>query len=430
MEFSAGFKKYFVNTGWLFFEKILRMVVTLFVGVYVARYLGPSNYGLLNYAISFVFLFSAIATLGLDNIVVRDLVKDKAERDELLGTTLLLKIIGAVLLLGIVSVAVRFTTNDNFTNLLVLIIALGAIFQSFKTIDFYFQSKVLSKYVVHAQIVSVILSSIIKLLLIYFKMGLIYFAAVMVVESVVLAVGLIAMYTKQKLDIFNWRPKFSLAKRLLKDSWPLILSGVAISIYMRIDQVMIKEMMTLGAVGNYAVAVKLSEIWYFIPMAITSSLFPAIINAKKISEKLYYGRLQKLYDLMTWLAIGIALSTTFLANDIIRLLFGIQYQNAASVLKIYIWAGLFTFSGVARGNWIFNENLQRYTFYYLSIGAVINVLLNVHLIPKFGIKGAAYATLFSYMVASYVGAALFKKTRLAFVMQTKSLLFYSIFKKS
>ena len=312
-----GIRRYGANTGWLLFERILRLVIAFFVGVYVARYLGPSNFGLLSYAGSFVFLFSAIATLGLDNIVVRDLVKDEKERDELLGTTFTLKFIGSILLLAILAIAVRFTKNDSFTNLLIFIIALSIVFQSFNVIDFYFRAKVLSKYTVYAQTISGISAAIIKLLLIYFGAGLIYFAAVMLIESVILAIGLVTAYIKQKLSIFSWKPKIDLAKRLLRDSWPLILSGVAISIYMRIDQVMIKNMLDAKAVGNYAVAVRLSEVWYFIPMAITSSLFPAIINAKKLSEKLYYGRLQKLYDLMTWLAIIIALPTTFLANDIL-----------------------------------------------------------------------------------------------------------------
>jgi len=419
MQFSSGSKRYFANTSWLFFERISRMVITLLVGIYVARYLGPSNYGLLSYAQSFVVLFSAIATLGLDNIVVRDLVGNEKKRDELLGATFILKVVGSIVLLGMLAVVVRFTTNDNFTNLLIFIIALATIFQSFNAIDFYFRSKVLSRYTVYAQTASLISSAIIKILLIYFKMGLVYFAAVMVVESVILAVGLIAMYIKQKLNIFNWKIKFDLAKRLLKDSWPLILSGVAISIYMRIDQVMIKQMVNLGAVGNYAVAVRLSEAWYFIPMAITSSVFPAIINAKKVSEKLYYERLQKLYDLMTWLAIGIALPITFLANDIIRLLFGIQYQVAAGVLRIYIWAGIFVFLGVASSQYLIAENYTRVLFFVTFMGMIANVILNIILIPKYGINGAATATLLSQFMVAF-SIILIPKTRKNFILMLKS----------
>ena len=401
MKLSAGFKKYFVNTSWLFFERIIGMVVTLFVGVYVARYLGPANFGLLSYAGSFVGLFAGIATLGLDGIVVRELVRDEKKRDELLGTTFVLKIIGSILVLIIIVIAVRFTNNDNFTNLLIFIIIIGTIFQSFNVINFYFHSKVLSKYTVYAQIFSSIICSAIKLVLIYFNMSLIYFVIVSLLQSIILALGLIVMYVRQKSSLFNWSLNFSLAKNLLKDSWPLMLSGIAISIYMKIDQVMIKNMLDTKAVGNYAVAVRLSEVWYFIPMAITGSLFPAIVNAKKISEKLYYERLQKLYTLMTWLAIGIAVPMTFLANDIIRILFGIQYQSAAGVLQIYVWAGVFVFLGVASSQYLLAENYTKISFLRTFIGAVVNVILNIILISKYGINGAAMATVISYFVATF-----------------------------
>jgi len=423
IHFSAGFKRYFANTGWLLFERILRLVIVFFVGVYVARYLGPANYGLLSYAGSFVTLFLAIATLGLDNIVVRDLVKDERERDRLLGTTFALKFIGSILLLAILTIAVRFTNNDSFTNLLIFIIAIGTIFQSFNVIDFYFRAKVLSKYAVYARTISGISVAIIKLLLISLGAGLIYFAAVMVIESVILAIGLVTAYIKQKLSLFNWKIKFDLAKRLLRDSWPLILSGVAISIYMRIDQVMIKNMLDAKAVGNYAVAVRLSEVWYFIPMAITSSFFPAIINAKKTSEELYYGRLQKLYDLMTWLAIGIALPVALLANDIIRILFGTQYQAAAGVLRIYVWAGIFVFLGVASSQYLIAENYTKISFYRTFIGAIVNVVLNIIMIPKYGINGVAVATVVSYFVSVF-SIVLIPKTYKNSILMLKSISMY------
>ena len=402
LQLSTGFKKYFVNTSWLFFERIIGMAVTFFVGVYVARYLGPANFGLLSYTGSFVGLFSAIATLGLDSILVRELVKDEKRRGELLGTTFVLKVIGSIFVLMIIVIAVRFTTNDSFTNLLIFIIAIGTIFQSFNVINFYFQSKVLSKYTVYAQIFASFTCAAIKLVLIYFNMSLIYFVIVTLLQSMILASGLVVMYIKQKSSLFSWSVNFGLAKNLLKDSWPLMLSGIAISIYMKIDQVMIKNMLDAKAVGNYAVAVRLSGIWYFIPMAITSSVFPAIINAKKVSEKLYYERLQKLYDLMTWLAIGIALPITFLANDIIKILFGAQYQSAAGVLRIHVWATVFVFLGVATGKYLVVENYTKISFLKSITGAIVNVILNIILIPKFKINGAAIATVISYFVSVFL----------------------------
>ena len=320
-----GFMKYFINTSWLFGERILRMVVGLFVGIWVARYLGPEQFGLFSYAQSFVGLFTVIATLGLDDIVIRELVKDDTRRDELISTAFWLKFMGAFGVLIVLALAVNLTSNDSYTNSLVFIIASATIFQSFNVVDMYFQSKVLSKYIVYANVISLFISSIVKITLILNEAPLIAFAWVILFDSFILASGFIYFYFKNRRhseqqnrysvfdteSSFAWKFNKLTALSLLKDSWPLILSGIIISIYMKIDQVMIKEMMNAEAVGQYAAAVRLSEAWYFIPMAIVSSIFPAIINAKKISEELYHARLQKLYDLMVWMAIAIAIPMTF-----------------------------------------------------------------------------------------------------------------------
>jgi len=192
---------------------------------------------------------------------------------------------------------------------------------------------------------------------------------------------------------------------------------------MKIDQVMIKNMLDTKAVGNYAVAVRLSEVWYFIPVAITNSVFPAIINAKKISEKLYYKRIQNLYSLMVWLSIGIAIPITFLANDIIRFLFGAQYQNAVGVLKIYIWAGVFVFFGCAWSKWILIENKQKIIVYAHIFSMIINISLNILMIPYYGIKGAALATFISSSLGQIFGLLIYKK-KLSLVMFLKALFPY------
>lgn len=400
----SGFMKYFKNTSWLFAEKILRMVVGLFVGIWVARYLGPEQFGLFSYAQSFVGLFTAIATLGLDGIVVRELVKDESRRDELIGTAFYLKLIGAIAVLIVLAIAIQFTSNDHYTNILVFIIASATIFQAFNVVDMYFQAKVLSKYVVYANIISLFISSIVKIVLILNDAPLIAFAWATLFDSVVLALGFIYYYIKNNSTFKIQNLKFSKATAvaLLKDSWPLILSGIVISIYMKIDQVMIQEMIGSEAVGQYAAATRLSEAWYFIPMVVASSLFPAIINAKKQSEELYYARLQKLYDLMVWMAIAIALPMTFLSDWLINLLYGEQYSQAGTVLMIHIWTGVFVFLGVAFGKFLTTQNWTKKSFYRTLLGAILNIILNFILIPKYGINGAAIATLLGQFIANYV----------------------------
>ena len=417
-----GFMKYFKNTSWLFGEKILRMIVGLFVGIWVARYLGPEQFGLFSYAQSFVGLFTAIATLGLDGIVVRELVKSPKLINKLIGTSFFLKLFGAILTLIILVIAIGFTSNDSYANSLILIIASATIFQSFNVVDFYFQAKVFSKYIVFTNIFSLLISSIVKIYLILNEAELEAFAWVILFDSCILACGFIYFYLKQNLSIGKWSFDKELAKSLLSDSWPLILSSMVIAIYLRIDQVMIKEIIDSEAVGQYAAALRLSESWYFIPMIISASLFPAIIQAKKISLQLYYSRLQKIFDLMFWIAIFIAIPITFFSEDIIDLLYGDKYDMASEVLIIHIWTGLIIFLGVPRSKWFISENLVKYSFYTSLFGVFINIILNYFLIPAYGIYGAAYATLISSLLGTYLFNLVNSKLLIIFKLQTNAIL--------
>ena len=416
-----GFMRYFKNTSWLMGEKILRMVVGLFVGIWVARYLGPERFGLLSYAQAFVALFTVIASFGLDGILVRELVKDSTKRDALMGTVFRLKLVGALLTLSFLAVAVNLMDQDEQTSLLMFAIASATVFQSFNVIDFYFQANVLSRYVVFANVIGLLFSSIVKIALILNNAPLVYFGYAILFDSVVLSAGFLYFYLQKGFFIKHWFFDKQLAISLLKDSWPLILSGLVISIYMKIDQVMIKEMLNAEAVGQYAAAVKLSEAWYFIPMVVASSIFPAIVEAKKINEPLYYARLQKLYDLMTWMAIAIALPMSILSESVVSLLYGEQYKQAGSVLMIHIWAGVFVFLGVASGKWYLCENLQTLAFWRTFLGMLINVLLNYLLIPIYGVFGAAISTLLGYSVAALLFDLLNKRTRVGFFMKINTL---------
>lgn len=420
---NTGFMKYFKNTSWLFGEKILRMIVGLFVGIWVARYLGPERFGLFSYAQSFVGLFTVIATLGLDSIVIRELIHDKYHKDALLGTVFWLKLFGAILVLLTLAAAVNFTSNDTYTNSLVFIIASATVFQCFNVIDFYYQAKVMGKYIVYANVISLLVSSIVKIVLILYKAPLIAFAWAITFDSIVLAMGYLFFYLKNHslftIQHLTFNKKMALS--LLKDSWPLILSGMVIAIYMRIDQIMIKDMLGNEAVGQYAAAVRISEAWYFIPMVIASSVFPAIINAKKISEELYYARLQKLYDLMVWLSIAVALPMTFLSDFIIHLLYGEAYSEAVNVLIIHIWTGVFVFLGVASGKWFTAENLQMLAFWRTFYGMLFNVIFNFFMIPKYGIQGAAIATLFSYFIAGLLFDFFNNTTKSVFFMKLNTI---------
>jgi O-antigen/teichoic acid export membrane protein len=419
---NPGLMRYVKNTSWLLGEKILRLTIGLLVGIWVARYLGPEEFGDFNYALSFVAFFSIFATLGLDKVVVRELVKNKALTDKLMGTAFILKLIGSGIVLCLLYITVLFRVNEEQTNVFIFIIAGATIFQSFNVIDFYYQSKVLSRYVVYSNFISLLISSIVKIVLILNNVPLIFFVYVVLFDSIILMLGFVYFYYKTNHSIRSWCFDKQIAISLLQDSWPLILSGLVVTVYMKVDQIMIKQMLGSIQVGEYAAAARLSEAWYFIPVVICSSLFPAIINAKKISDKLYYERLQKLYDIMVWGSIVIIIPVTLSSEWLIALTYGSEYSRSAGVLVIHIWASVFVFLGVASSSWFIVENLQKYSFYRSLMGACLNIVLNFMLIPRYGIYGAAISTLVAQFIAVYFCNALHPKLRVTFKLQTNAIL--------
>ncbi|GLI54161.1 O-unit flippase [Thermodesulfovibrio yellowstonii] len=405
------------------------MVVGLFVGVWVARYLGPEKFGLLSYAQSFVGLFSAFATLGLDGIVVRELVKDEGRRDELIGTAFWLKVMGAIAVLMVLAVAIQFTSNDRYTNILVFIIASATIFQAFNVVDMYFQAKVMGKYITLANTISLFVSSIIKIAFILYKAPLIAFAWVVLFESIILALGYLYFYLKNNptFSIQHLRFKKSTAIFLLKDSWPLVLSGIILMIQARIDQVMLQEMIGSVEVGYYSVAMRLIETFAFVPMILNSSIFPALVNAKKVSNELYRERFLNYYRLSFLLFLSVAIPIFLFSEKIVVLLYGIAYQPAGILLSLMAVRLFFANTGVARGAFMNIENLFRFSLITMTCGAIVNIVLNYYLIPIYHGKGAIFATIISFTVTVFLIDFMYNKTRENVKLQIKAMLtFYKL----
>ncbi|WP_373525375.1 flippase [Nostoc sp.] len=419
----SGLRAIIANTGWLFGDRILRMGASLVVGVWVARYLGVQQYGLFNYALAFVSLFSPIFTLGLDDVVVRHLVRQSSDKEEILGTTFWLKLLG-----GIASVLLAVSTmfflgeNETLKIWLVAILGMAGIFRAADTIEIWFQSQVQSKYTVIAKNAAFLLSSGIKIALILTKAPLLAFAWVTLAEFAMSAIGLLIVYQVKASSLWLWRWSFSAAKTLMKESLPLIFSGFAILIFMKIDQVMLGQMIGNSEVGIYSAAVRISEIWYFIPGAIVSSVAPAIYAAKEKSESLYYQRLGQLLSLMTCISLAIALPMSFLSNKIIMVMFGSGYAEAGPILAVHIWTSLFVFMGLATSPWFIAENLNHVSLGKTLFGAILNIVLNLFLIPKYAGLGAAIATIISQAAAAFVCNAFDSRTQKIFKIQVRSLI--------
>lgn len=420
-------QKILINISWLFADRILSMSIGLLVGVWVARYLGPEQFGLFNYTSAFVALFGAIATLGLNGIVVRDLVKEPKTTNATLGTAFVMQLIGGLLACGMAVIIIGYVRpGDVQTKLMVAILGFVMVFKSTEVVKYWFESQVQSKYTVLVENAVFIVIAGIKILLIIGHAPLMTFVCLVLVEAALVAIGLLVVYVRRGNVLRNWQVQIQRAKPLLKDSWPLMLSGLAILVYMRIDQIMLGQMLGDEAVGIYSAAVRISEVWYFVPMAIVSSVFPSIIEAKKNSVTLYYQRMQWLYDVMVVLALSVAVPMTFLSNWIVSLLFGKAYEQAGAVLAIHIWTSIFVGLNFSSGRWFINEGYTLLALKRNLLGLVVNVTLNIYMIPLYGPKGAALATLLSYSMASYASDLFSRKTRGIFLQKTRALFFVSI----
>ncbi len=407
---NAGFQKYFQNMGWMFSARIFVLAVAFFVNAYMARYLGPSNYGLLNYVFSFVGLFAFMASLGIENIANREIINDHTNKSKIIGTSFYLKLFGSFVAILSIFITGTLTTKDPLLLSLIIMYSLSFIFSAFNIIEVYFQSQVLSKYPALVTIIAGIVSATLKIVAMSLGLGIIWLTAIYVLDSVIIAFGLIYFFINKGHHIKEWIFDKTTAILIIKDSWPLMLSGVAWSIYMKIDQIMIKNMIGNEQAGIYAVAAKLSEFWYFIPGTICASVFPAIVRAQKISKELYEERLSKLYSLMFYLALVVAVLTTIFASLIIFILFGHEYLSAAVALRIYIWAGIGVCLNSALIYYLISENQTKISAISSIFGAVINITLNFILIPKYGISGAAFASFISYILVS-LSILSFKKGR-------------------
>ncbi len=396
-----GFMKYFKNTSWLLFERIFKMGISFFVIILLTRYLGPGNFGLLSYSQSLVGIFVAFATLGIDVILVRELTKNKEANDKLLGTAIILKFIASIIAIAIIFV-LNSMIEDKEAVLLTNIIAFILLFQGISVIDTYFQANVLSKFSAIANTFAFVISSMVKLALIFYEAELIYFAYSLVFDSVVIAIGYLYIYAKQKKSLISLKYDKQIAIYFLKNGWPLMLVAMAAFIYTRTDQVMIKHLVGNEAVGNYAAATKVSELFYFLPLLITQSVFPKIIEIKLKSEKEYFKLLEKLYKLLVWTAIPVSLSLFVFSDSIVSILYGEAYIEAASILNILAFAIVFNAIGSITTKILYAEHYEKKYLYRSILGVFVNIGLNFWLINLYGASGAAVSTLITLFVIYYI----------------------------
>lgn len=421
-----AFEKYFKNTGWLLIARVgslfIKMLVTTFA---LPSYLGSAHFGTYNYPLVILAFFTGIATMGTDGLITRQLLQHPEKENILLGSALRIRIITGFLVLPLVYIAYFFIAHfapeapaASFKQ--VALVSFICIIQAVQIIDSFFQAKVKGKVIMLVQVGGNILSAAIKFALILFKAPLDAFIWTLIIDVIILQIGYLALYHKTGNRISNWKYDPTTAKELLKLGWPLAFSSLFITFYMKIDQLMIDAILGKSALGVYSIVVSLSESWYFMPVAISTSLFPAIMNARRTSPELYQKRLGNLYELMVFVSVSVALIVTCVAPILFKYYYPPEYAEGLHTLQVHIWAGVFTFLGTASAQYLIAEGLTKITLYRTAFGALLNVILNYFFIPKFGIIGAAYATLIAYFASTFF-LLFIKKTRPNAILMIRSL---------
>lgn len=395
------------NSGWLMFDKIVRTLLTLLVGAWVARYLGPGEFGALAYVLAFITFFQSVATLGADGVIVRYIAQDQDTAPRILGSMFAARLICGVLcwLLAIGGMAWSNGLHDRS----VILVALAGgtlVFQAADTIDLWFQSQSQSRRTVVAKLIAYSAACGVRVALILSHAPLVAFAVALAFEALASAIGLMLVYRAFPTARRWWVARDTIVA-IVKESWPYMLSGVSIMIYMRIDQIMLKEMLGDRQLGIYAAMLPLSQIWTVIPMTVVTSMAPFVARMKRSNEEAYLKSLNHIFRFLSGISIVASLGTAILAGLAIRILYGPEFEDSARALSIHVFGNVFISLGVAQSLWQINENRPRISIYKTVTGAVANVLGNYLMIPVLGIEGAAIASVASQFISSFAANAVF-----------------------
>jgi O-antigen/teichoic acid export membrane protein len=408
---SSSRQKFLANTGWIVGERVYQMLISLVVGVMTARYLGPSNYGIINYAASFIAFFSSICTLGLEGIIVKELVDNPEREGELLGSGIIMRLASSLISMIAILILISVLNRNDIVMLVVATLqSIALLFRSVELIEFWYQSKLQSKYSSIIKGIGYTTMSLYKVVLLITGKSVEWFAFSTTVDSIIIALLFLYFYHRQGGNRLRFR--FTTVKELISQSYHFILSGIIVVIYNHMDKVMIGQYLSEKQVGLYSAAITICNMWVFVPNALINSARPLIMKLKGQNEDLYVRRLKQLYSFIWWMGIAFALIISAFSTLIVLILYGRQYLDAVPSLIIASWYTVFSVLGTARGIWILCEGKYKFVKRYLSWGVVVNLVLNTILIPMWGIEGAAFATLVTQIVTAIIAPVFYKETRI------------------
>lgn len=411
------------NFGWLVMEKGIRLALGVCVGFWMARYLGPARLGTLSYCTAIITLMGIIPSLGLDEVIKRDLLQRPDNAAEVLTSSAIMRLAVGVAMYALLAVVGWFRWGLTQDEAKLIVIMGGLLLQPALIVpDLWLQARLLARWSVTAQVVALFFGASLRIIIILTDGTIFQFAGVTVFEMVLMC-GSIGLAARHKgLDLRVQTATLKKIFSLMAEAWPLLFASLAIVIYMRVDEIMLRHMAGPSAVGVYAAAARLSELWYFLPTALASSLLPAMLRARAQSDETYTARLQQQYDLGAGIAYALSIPVALAAPMIVKFTYGDSYAAAGPILSVHIWSSVFVFLGVVRGQWLVNERLTGFYLVATIAGAVVNVTLNLLFIPRWAGLGAAYATVFAYAFAAWLSSYFYPAVRRTAGMQTRSLL--------
>lgn len=423
------FKKVAKNSSWIVFQNIFTMILGVVVTGVIARYFGTEKYGIFNYILSITSLFSGIASIGIYHIATKDLTQRPEDEGKILGTSFTIRLIAAILLIIAAETTVCIMTHNDSTSMVIgILLSLMMLFSCSEVIDYYATANLKVKYLAVSKCISYIIFAVLKILIVVLKLDIRYYTATYLIEGIIYAIFLSISYKLIHKNIgktCKWSFDKDYAKKLLSNCWYFALSSIMVTIYMRIDQVMLGKMIEdKSQVGIYSAAVRIAEMWAFVPNSIISSFKPVIMKYKgENNNKEYVKNLQRLYDISSLVSILFAIGITIFARLIIMILYGKAFLEASKILYILIWGIWFGILGNVHYVWLICENKGKYSLFYSATGSISNIIFNAILIPKYGMYGAAIATLISQFIANIVSFGIFKETRVLSKFAIKAILF-------
>lgn len=416
------------NAGWLIGGRIVQMFLSLIVGIISARYLGPSNYGLINYGNAYVSFFLSLCTLGINSVIIKDFVDNPDEQGKTIGSTLVLRLISSVcsffVIMGIVLIVDK---GENEIIIITALCSISLVFQIFDTFNYWFQAQYKSKITAIAIFIAYLATAIYRVVLLATGASVYWFAFSSSLDYIVLSLVLCLSYKKY----LGPKLSFSLqkCKNLLKRSYHYIVSGLMVSIYGNTDRLMLKQMLGSEDVGYYSIATTLCNIWVFVLTAIIDSIYPTIMRLYKENYELYERKNKQLYAIIFYVSLIVSIGFTILGDLIIKILYGNAFESAGLPLKIITWYTAFSYLGVARNAWVVCENKQKYLKYMYGSAIIINVILNFFWIPIWGAAGAAAASLATQIFTSIILPLFIKEMRRNSILMLQAIVLKGVFGK-